>query len=27
MFSARQQAAHYESLAANQRLRDLQQQV
>ena len=27
LFSARQQAAHYESLAANQRLRDLEQQV
>ena len=27
LFSAREQAAHYESLAANQRLRDLRQQV
>ena len=27
LFSAREQAAHFESLAANQRLRDLQQQV
>ena len=27
LFSAREQAAHYEALAANQRLRDLQQQV
>jgi outer membrane protein len=27
LFSARRQAAHYESLAANQRLRELQQQV
>jgi len=27
LFSAREQAAHYEALASNQRLRDLQQQV
>ncbi len=27
LFSAREQAAHYEALAANQRVRDLQQQV
>jgi outer membrane protein len=27
LFSAREQAAHYEALAANQRLRDLQQQL